>query len=190
MTDFFLRLKHWQLFSIIVLIPVTLQMITFKPTLVYTFTVFDSFIFLIVMLFYIGGLMGWLYSVGTRINDILPNELKKNSGFFKFSVIFSTLYVVFFSIYSTLFRSNKIEPFVDESNFELFMFIVFPLHLFAMFCMFYCIYFASKTMKKFEYQKKIGFGDYAGEFFLMWFFPLGIWILQPKLNQINHGFRL
>ena len=28
------------------------------------------------------------------------------------------------------------------------------------------------------------FYDYAGAFFLLWFFPLGIWILQPRVNAL------
>jgi hypothetical protein len=26
--------------------------------------------------------------------------------------------------------------------------------------------------------------DYIGEFFLFWFFPIGIWFIQPRINNI------
>jgi hypothetical protein len=26
--------------------------------------------------------------------------------------------------------------------------------------------------------------DFAGEFFLLWFYPVGIWIVQPKINKM------
>lgn len=42
---------------------------------------------------------------------------------------------------------------------------------------------AAKTIKTVELQKKVTFSDFAGEFFLLWFSPIGIWILQPKINK-------
>ena len=66
---------------------------------------------------------------------------------------------------------------------EIFPYII-PLHLFAMFCLFYCLYFVSKTFKTAETQRKVAFGDFAGEFFMLWFFPIGIWIIQPKINKM------
>ncbi len=54
----------------------------------------------------------------------------------------------------------------------------------AMFCIFYCLWFMAKVMKTAELQKKTTFSDFAGEFFLFWFFPIGIWVLQLRLNII------
>ena len=59
--------------------------------------------------------------------------------------------------------------------------IIIPLHLFSMFCIFYLI---AKTIKTAELQRKVGFGDFAGEFFLLWFYFIGIWINQPKVNKL------
>lgn len=58
------------------------------------------------------------------------------------------------------------------------------MHLFSMFCLFYCLYFVAKTIKTAELQKETSFGDFAGEFFLIWFYPIGIWFIQPKINRI------
>jgi len=63
--------------------------------------------------------------------------------------------------------------------------VVFPLHIFSMFCIFYAMWFISKAIKTIEFQKPVSFSDYAGEFFLLWLFPVGIWIIQPKINKIN-----
>jgi hypothetical protein len=64
------------------------------------------------------------------------------------------------------------------------MAIIIPLHLFSMFCIFYCLYFVSKTFKTAELQRQTTFSDFAGEFFLLWFYPVGIWIVQPKINKM------
>jgi len=61
--------------------------------------------------------------------------------------------------------------------------IIIPLHLFSMFCIFYTLYFVAKTFKTVELQREVKFSDFAGEFFLIWFYPIGIWIIQPKINK-------
>jgi hypothetical protein len=30
----------------------------------------------------------------------------------------------------------------------------------------------------------VKFRDFAGEFFLVWFYPVGVWIIQPKINKM------
>ena len=46
------------------------------------------------------------------------------------------------------------------------------------------VYFVAKTYKTVELQRQVSFSDFAGEFFMIWFYPIGIWIIQPKLNKI------
>ncbi|WP_373551080.1 hypothetical protein [Haliscomenobacter sp.] len=49
---------------------------------------------------------------------------------------------------------------------------------------FYCIYHVAKTIKTVELQRKVTFSDFIAEFFLVWFFPIGVWILQPTINKL------
>jgi hypothetical protein len=70
-----------------------------------------------------------------------------------------------------------------QPNLTIFALIV-PLHLFSMFCIFYCLYFNAKALKIVEWQRPVTFSDFAGEFFLIWFFPIGIWIIQPRINRL------
>jgi hypothetical protein len=30
----------------------------------------------------------------------------------------------------------------------------------------------------------VNFGEFAGEFFMLWFYFIGIWIIQPKINKM------
>jgi hypothetical protein len=62
--------------------------------------------------------------------------------------------------------------------------LIYPLHVFAMICMFYLLYFVSKSLVLGETGKPASFYDYAGPFFLLWFFPAGIWIVQPRVNRL------
>jgi hypothetical protein len=72
---------------------------------------------------------------------------------------------------------------LGEPNFMLFT-LIFPLHLISMFCVFYCLYFVTKVIKTVERQEKVSFGDCLGDFFLIWFFFIGIWIIQPRINAL------
>jgi uncharacterized RDD family membrane protein YckC len=53
-----------------------------------------------------------------------------------------------------------------------------------MFCMLYLLYFVSKNLVLAETRKPASFPDYAGPFFLIWFFPIGIWFTQPRINRL------
>lgn len=64
------------------------------------------------------------------------------------------------------------------------MAIIFPLHLLAMFCMFYSLYFIAKNLVMAEKNEIIEFYDFSGPFFLIWFFPIGIWFIQPRINAL------
>jgi hypothetical protein len=51
-------------------------------------------------------------------------------------------------------------------------------------CLIYILYFDSKSLALAERNESVSFYDYVGPFFLLWFFPIGIWIIQPKINRL------
>ena len=97
-------------------------------------------------------------------------------------ILFPVLYIlIVFTIFPNGFNiSTQGET---DAN-PIWLLIIFPIHLFSMFCIFYLMYKAAKTIKIVEVQKSVKFVDFAGEFFLLWFFPIGIWFLQPKINKL------
>jgi hypothetical protein len=181
MTNFFLKMKHWQLFAITIGIVFIFQITFIINSLMmdmFLLSIFYYYLFFLFCPFVI--LVLWFYSIGHKINSLLPEGLKINEVFFKITSFFPIFYFfIIFLFFGFLAESNC----SDFNPIPLFIFIV-PSHLFAMFCMFYLIYFCSKTFKTFELQKSVRFNDYAGEFVLLWFFPIGIWIIQPRINKI------
>jgi len=130
---------------------------------------------------YLGLFLGWFYSLGTNLHKKLPETVNMNLKKFKIFLLIPAIYMVLFTFYMSSIFSNVstgIEP--NPAIWG----IIFPLHLFSMFCLFYCLYFISKELKAVEWQKPVTFSDFAGEFFLIWFFPLGIWIIQPRINKL------
>jgi hypothetical protein len=115
-------------------------------------------------------LLGWCWSIGTFLSLRVPSVLRLKSGFFRFALVYPAIYVQFFM-------------WVFKSINAVLLSLIFPLHFLAMFCLFYLLYFVSKSLVLAETCKPASFNDYAGPFFLIWFFPIGIWFIQPRINR-------
>jgi len=183
--NIFLRLKHWQLFGLLIGIPFIFQIVGMTTVIASQDPTKMFIIFPPMMILYMGIFFGWFYALGVNLNKRLPATVKMSLTKFKWFLIIPAVYIVFFSIFifgifGGIFDSGKPNPVVIVDNFG----IIFPLHIFSMFCIFYCLYFNAKSLKAVEWQRPITFSDYAGEFFLIWFFPIGIWIIQPRINKI------
>jgi len=191
MIEKFLKAKHWQLFLLTFGIPMIIQIILMssimsavikegEPNIEFMLN-YMKFIPLI-MIFFALIYFGWFWSVGVGLDKLIPDRLKLKVGRFKLFLLFPLIYIFFFTTFMVYAMSSVLNSNVDPI-FNNFMFII-PMHLFSMFCIFYCLYFVAKTIKTAEMQKEVSFGDFAGEFFLIWFFPIGVWILQPKINKM------
>ena len=59
-----------------------------------------------------------------------------------------------------------------------------PMHLLAMLGIFYALVFTANRLTTLERKQQVSFFDYSGPFFLLWFFPIGIWFIQPRVNKL------
>lgn len=183
MIKFFLKSKHWQIFALMVGIPILFQIIVLGHIIASENPVLNFSIFPIFMLLFMIVFFGWFWSIGVGLNNFLPQESNLNITKFKIFLLVPFFYVIFlmFSMLSFGVFSDTPTP---NGMFGISFAIMIPLHLFSMFCMFYIMYFCSKTIKSIELKREAIFSDYVGEFFLLWFYMIGIWILQPKINKI------
>lgn len=186
MIDKFLNAKHWQLFLLTFWIPMIFQFVMMgtlfanigtnnnpDPDFMFSYMKFFS----IMMLLFMGVFFGWFWSVAVGLQKVIPDELKLQINRFKIFILIPIVYIIFFlCFFMTSFTSGGPNPGIFA--------ILVPLHLFSMFCIFYSLYFVAKTFKTAELQRKVTFSDFAGEFFMIWFYPIGIWIVQPKINKM------
>ncbi|TGL31332.1 hypothetical protein EHQ52_15455 [Leptospira koniambonensis] len=70
------------------------------------------------------------------------------------------------------------------TQFESIRIVIFAIAIMIPFWNLYVIRTIAKNIKMIELQKDISLGEYIKEFFLLLFFPIGIWILQPKIRKI------
>jgi hypothetical protein len=175
LTSFFVRAKHWQVFilvwgtyfvgqmAIVRLLQETSGHIE-NPLKV-------GLISEAIMLPFVVCFMGWLWSMGSFLFSILEPSLKPSIHFFWFAIIFSTLYLL---MGLPFWLSDG--PVVEH--------ILIPLHLLALFCILYALYFVSKSLAVAEKGEAVTRNDYTLTLFLLFFSPIGIWLVQPRINRL------
>ncbi|MDW7690983.1 hypothetical protein R9C00_20490 [Flammeovirgaceae bacterium SG7u.111] len=205
----FLKAKHWQLFLLFFGVPFIFQVLmmgsifsqigndTSEP-LLFIFNFLS--IMPILMILMMGVLFGWFWSVVIGLQKYLPEGVTIKMTRFKVFFFIPIIYILFFTTsFSIMFFNisgiveGASEPPFDPSLIFAYFGIIMPLHLFSMFCIFHTIYQAAKVFKAVELQREVKFSDFAGEFFMIWFFYVGIWIIQPKVNKMvaeEHGTNL
>ena len=125
-------------------------------------------------------------------NAILPYPPSFIDRFFRFIqqlpvpywLTYLLLFSLFFGSIESIEELEAIENF-DNIGIVLSGLMFFLLiSMFVLFCTFYQYWFIAKTIKSAQLQKDAVFGEFVGEFFLLWFYPIGIWILQPMVNKL------
>jgi hypothetical protein len=168
---FFLRAKHWQIF--LFLVAVLCMGALAEDNLVGEQSVRrlgDSSLLLLGVLAALQmlGFLSWFWSIGSFFCSIVRTTLRPKTRFFNVAVAYPVIYG--FTV-----------PKLFQSGWSA---VILPLHLFAMICLIYVLYFVSKCLALAETDRPEAFPRFAGTFLLLWFFPIGVWIVQPKVNRL------
>jgi hypothetical protein len=172
---FFLLAKHWQIFALLFAVPTIAEFsaIGVIPARIRSWHDFGpgGLFFLGVMVLYFLGFLAWFGSMGFFFRSIVKLDLRMETQFFRFALVYPVVYVpIFFFLV------------IPDTGVP--VWVILPLHLACMVCLFYLLYFVSKNLVLAETGKHASFYEYAGPFFLLWFFPIGVWIVQPKVNRL------
>lgn len=156
-----LQLKHWMVFILL-----------FVSQLAMNFT-WEHHVSESKLIHVFGFLIFWLWVVltGREVYKRVPRRLKKSETMYFINAMNISL---FFGLMS-FFRPEGIEG----NGFLLFLMVMYvPYAFFQVFS------YSAKCLKTIEMNKTVGFRSYIGLFFLFLFLPIGIWIIQPKLNKV------
>jgi len=166
--------KSWQIFLILFIpffLGVFLDLISKMFSIVINETIMNTIGYVSFII-----LFGWLLSLGNLLNKKLPSNVKYSNIFFNVSLTIVILYIILLDIRSSNeFLNSLLAPYIYRS---------FTINMIAMFFMFYAIHFIAKNLVMNERKDKIPFGAHIQEFFMLWFFPIGIWYLQPRIMRI------
>jgi hypothetical protein len=174
----FLKIKSWQVFCLVFAIPYSIQLLLIYLLSGSTGTDTEN-IFSLLPVFSLGSMaisLVWFWALGTGLNNYVASELRLSSKFFRFGVIYSAVYAILFNAVFIEFSNNNTSDFI--------FYLIVPLHLFAMFCIFYGLYFIATNLVMAEINEVVSFSNYIGTFFLLWFIPVGIWFIQPRINKL------
>jgi len=194
MISTFLKAKHWQLFTIGFGVPMLLQFV-FMGLLFSNIVNTDGnpdlemlqeyfLIIPIIIILSIVTLMGWLWSITIGLQSKIPEQFRLRTLRFKIFFFIPLIYLTFiaFGVFFLIQNIQTIEN--DITSFPFILLAIFPLHFFSIFCMFHTLYFAARTFKIAELQREVSFSHFIGEFFMIWFHPIGVWMVQPKVNKM------
>ena len=135
------------------------------------------------MVFFAIGTFGWIWAISTSLNSKLPGGVSLNSKRFQILFLIPILYLAAILIWTSFAFSRGMTE-QENTNPGTIAAIIVPFHLLSMGIIIWGIRFAAKTLKSVELGRMAKFGDYVGEFFLIWFSIIGYWILQPRLNKL------
>jgi len=169
---FFVRANAGQILLILFVFPTVAEMLLMfeQPSLKNPSPRFLAELFAFAVL-WIACLTAWLWAIGTLAQSVTKPRHRVLYRIVPLAVVSPPLYsAVFVAVVANLL---DIPPGV-----------FLPLHLFAMFCMFYLLRFAAENLAQAERRRPVTFYDYAGPCFLIAAIPIGVWFIQPRVNKL------
>jgi len=179
------RLKHWQIFFAIVGMFLAVGIRQSIATNSYLanrgepdFAALETLLVenMIVSMPIFAVLFFWIWSIAfcstARASAISRSALTRVSVALLFAFIYMCV-----SPWVFPFLSTAQDPLVP-------MVVVGIVHMAAVFGLVYAFGLAAKILVSAERESRATFHEYLGTFFLIWFFPIGIWNIQPRLNAV------
>jgi hypothetical protein len=165
----FIKAKHWQLFLVFMGLMFGSQILminSMEPGMPPNITMF-----LIPMVLFFAIYAAWLWSISTYCLKNMPEELATSPLIMKAGLVYAGLYFIFGFTFLSRGNTGPVG-------------ILVVMHILAMVAMFYSLLFTSRQLVKLERKAHVRFYDYSGPFFMLWFFPIGVWFIQPKVNEL------
>jgi hypothetical protein len=167
----FLRSKHWEIFLLCIAMGfffrLVINVLLGNPPFSSTTNAPDNFLIRVLQSGTGIGLYAWAYFAGSFLNSISPARLR-----LRHFVFFVALGV---SVLLDLFPTHWWDKGIP---------LLFGLLPIDLICYAYIVRFPSKSLVIAEEQNPAPFSQYKNEFILAFFYPIGIWFLQPRINEL------
>ena len=196
MKNFFLKIKHWQLF---LLLCVPCLLFFYRELADFHWILSDLLAELLFGWLFTGwplimplfaSLVWWAYAYALMwaFDERMPLPLKEDRRFEHFCMSLPFLFVITWMVFP-FFCLHLLSPsvFLGLSVGDLLYALMILDALFwswGILLLFYGIYLIAKVMRIAELQREVKVKEVLGDFFLFLFFPLGVWFLQPRVNRM------
>lgn len=204
MTKLLLKIPHWVLFILVIGVPMIFSSVLFSSLFgaienedglrllkdIRTMIVIVPVIVILPQLVN----LGWFYAVMDGLRDRIPSTTKIPVKSVKVFLVLTMIMTIIFGLYmwyfmdfvfeAALLDAAGVRPPDPPMEIVLGAIAIVPLALFSTFCIIYTYVYVGKIIKCTESGKDEKFNQYIGEFFLCWFWFIGVWILQPRVQRI------
>ena len=162
----FMKLKSWQLF---IILAAPIIYIIRHPVYVDIFGYYIAGMILGVVYYF------WVWTIAIESNRRLKKDLKKKTALLSIGI-----FIVFINAAYYLYFIAKSE-FPIVPHMPIWMAI---LQIVVSIWTAYILYFSAKQLVALEMQRKVSFHEVGKTLFLLLAFPIGVWIIQPKVNNL------
>lgn len=167
-----LKLKNWQLFLISFILPWILSFLYLFFVDLETFKAVDKLMGAISLMYY-SVFLAWNYKVVKTFNKNFDALTKKQVKQLDWLIIILVIYILYLTTHMSKFFPDSV--FVSI--------LLWFLILSASFSFFYIVFCTAKTLKYIQLKNQLRTSDIIVEMFVIFYFPIGVWWLQRKVNQ-------
>lgn len=164
---FFLKLKPWELFLMLAL--PTIMTLTFGIPLE-PLVVASIGLFMLLVLFL------WMFSVGYWANRRLPETRRLSPLPYAAGLVIPLVYLL---MYIFLYIPQLADGAPSKPPLWL-----LPMHMLSLAVIFYGIWYTARQLKSLQENEEADFMIFSSTFFLLFVFPLGVWLIQPGVNEL------
>jgi hypothetical protein len=167
--NFLLRLKAWQMFLFLMVffvLPSLFPLVFIHGGFLFEFT----FLFLVVFLL-------WVYSIGVKMNALIPAAFRPGTSRFKIYCLVAPVsagFILGLSFFSVNLGVNT----------GVYLILVLTSVIAYFYSIFSVFMFAARMLKTVVLGYPANKSDAIAEFFCIWMFPIGVWIIQPMVNKV------
>lgn len=180
--EILLKLKNWQLFSITFLLPMIIAIIKLSTVDLDTYESdeFNDFLGPIAFIYYLI-LIIWNYQVTKIFNTYEKALTQKQLKLLNWLLTILMIYVLYNITHEYL--NNITHEYLKIPQFTLTRILYWIFSLTSIFAFFYLIFCTAKTLKYIQFKNQVRSPDIIVEMFLIFYFPIGVWWLQRKVNR-------
>lgn len=172
------RIKHWQLFIILFLLPVVVlfslpdEVVLDNSPQALASSLFIMSIYLTIFLF-------WVLTLGCKLYKRKPVSINLKTEYFLFlsSLIIIVAYIglIFWTILNFSYK-KQVPAFLFPT--------LTGMSFLGIVSTFYCWKFIAKTLKIVELKRAVSRNEWFSDAVTFFFYPAGMWLLQPRINKI------
>lgn len=159
-----IEIKHWHLLVLILFPGIVINLLDLNDFWLWFGTIWYCIIY-----------NSWLFSIGNVVCKTNANSLFE---IFLFKISFIYPFICFAVVIY--------KQFSDPNSFPYWL---VPFQILLISSEFYFMYFVSKNLVNFEKKHGVETSNIFSTFCAFWFFPIGIFFVQPRVNQLKQVYQ-